>query len=134
MIFLFFHLPYLHYFSLKFISFSQSFVTDTGPVIINGSHGVTEELRYFSAVRDSQSDKGKDAEFGVQQFSRFGLHRFGKQGIELVYEVGKELQEGHVKVGIELFQFLVEELGRFYGFIKLFHSAGSGNLIQGAAV
>lgn len=93
MIFLFFHLPYLHYFSLKFISFSQSFVTDTGPVIINGSHGITEELRYLGTVRNPQPDKGKDTEFGVQQFSRFGLHGFGKQRIKFFHKIGEELQE-----------------------------------------
>lgn len=117
MIFLFFHLPYLHYFSLKFISFSQSFVTDTGPVIINGSHGITEELRYLGTVRNPQPDKGKDTELGVQQFSRFGLHGFCEQRIKFLHKIGEELQESHVEVRIKLFQFFVKELGRFNGFI-----------------
>ena len=41
---------------------------DMRPVVIDGVDTVMQELRYFAAVGDAQSDKGEDADRGGELF------------------------------------------------------------------
>ena len=74
-----------------------------GVFVVDGVDTVMQELRYFAAVVDAQSDKGEDADRGGELFL-LGLFYalFGaQQGIEGIEEMGEELEKGGVEVGVE---------------------------------
>lgn len=76
---------------------------DMCSVVVDGVDTVMQELRYFAAVGDAQSDKGEDADRGGELFL-LGLFYalFGaQQGIEGIEEMGEEMEKGGVEVGVE---------------------------------
>ena len=112
-------LTYFHYFLFQLVTVARSFITNFGTVIINGSHRIAQELGNLHTVGNSQTDKGEDTQFGTLSFVDLGVNLlpFGKQGVEVFYKSGKQLQEGIIKIGIKFFQFLFYKLGRFDIFV-----------------
>ena len=58
-----------------------------------------QELRYLHAIVDAQANQGVYAKVGVEQFAFFqcdALFRT-KQAIEVVYEIGIDMQEEDVE-------------------------------------
>ena len=77
---------------------------DMCPVVVDGVDAVMQELRYFAAVGDAQSDKGEDTDRGGELVLLglfYALFR-AQQGIEGIEEMGEEMEKGRVEVGIEL--------------------------------
>ena len=82
---------------------------DMCSVVVDGVDTVMQELRYFAAVCDAQSDKGEDADRGGELFL-LGLFYalFGaQQGIEGIEEMGEELEKGEVDKGTNAFMYLL---------------------------
>ena len=59
---------YLPYILLKGIFVVDGTFLDMCSVVVDGVDTVMQELRYFAAVGDAQSDKGEDADRGGELF------------------------------------------------------------------
>ena len=59
---------YLPYILLEGVFVVDGTFLDMCPVVIDGVDTVMQELRYFAAVGDAQSDKGEDADRGGELF------------------------------------------------------------------
>ena len=94
---------YLTYILLKGIFVVDGSLFDMRPVVIDGGDAIMQELRYFAAVGDAQSDKGEDADRGGELFllGLFYALFWAQQGIEGIEKMGEELEKGGVEVGVE---------------------------------
>lgn len=73
---------------------------DMCSVVVDGVDTIMQELRYFAAVVDAQSDKGEDADRGGELFL-LGLFYalFGaQQGIEGIEKWGKSWRKAESKL------------------------------------
>ena len=115
---------YLPYILLEGVFVVDGTFLDMCSVVVDGVDTVMQELSYLAAVGDAQSDKGEDADRGGELFL-LGLFYalFGaQQGIEGIEEMGEELQEGRIEVGIKLLQIFflkVLRTGHFVEFVVL---------------
>ena len=103
---------YLLDFFLEVFARPDGVVLHFRPVVVDGVDRVAQQSGYFRRVADAQPDKCEDAEFGVEQFSLLGLDMgIGpQQGVELVHEVGVEVQEGVVGGVVEFLHIAVHHL------------------------
>ena len=74
-----------------------------------------QELCNLRRVLESQTDQGEDADIGGQPVLLLGvdLHLWLQQSVEVVDEIGEEVQEYGVEVLVELIQFLFLQFRRF---------------------
>ena len=93
---------YLPYILLEGVFVVDGTFLDMCSVVVDGVDTVMQELRYFAAVGDAQSDKGEDADRGGELFL-LGFYAlfWAQQGIEGIEKMGEELEKGGVEVGVE---------------------------------
>ena len=123
---------YLHQPYFKVLARNAGLVLHFGTVIIDGVYGITEEFCNLRTVVDAQTNQGENAEFRIQQLA-FTEHDafFGlQQVIEFIDKIGEKVQEGSIKVIIELLQSGVQHLEGTHNLQQLFHLPGRDFLVD----
>ena len=92
---------YLPYILLEGVFVVDGTFLDMCSVVVDGVDTVMQELRYFAAVGDAQSDKGEDADRGGELFllGLFYALFWAQQGIEGIEEMGEEMEKGRDRAG-----------------------------------
>ena len=94
---------YHEYAFLKLLLGEDRVASHAGAVLIDGGHGITQKRGNVVDVGYAQAYEGKDAELGRETTIGLGFELVlrGKEGIEVLNEVGMEWQRGfqHVMNG-----------------------------------
>ena len=100
--------------ALEALTVVEGAVLDARPIVIDRVHAIVQELGDLRGVFDAQTDQCEDADLRGQAvlFFRMYLHVGLQKGIEVVDEVGEEMQEHGVEVLIELLQLALFQLSR----------------------
>ena len=93
-------IAYSHYILFELITISFCLVPCLGPVVVDCSDGITQELGYLDAVGYAKSYQCEYAKLCIEPFRIFqmNLFIFSQQLVELFDKVGEELQEGLVEI------------------------------------
>ena len=79
-----------------------------------------QELSNLRGVLDAQTDEGEDADISRQTvLLGLHLHLWQQQGVEVVDEVGEEVQEHGVEVLVEFLELLLLQLRRLRDLVQV---------------
>ena len=86
-------------------------VSNLYPIVVDGRNRIAEESGYLDTVGCAQAHQSIDAQFGGERVGFWGDASLGyQQFVEFFDEVGVEFQERLVKLCIEHFAFIGDEI------------------------
>ena len=94
---------------------SDSNTLDSSPIVVDCIDGIMQELGNLRTVLNTKPNERKDAQSGVQLV--FSRHHYtflrNKKLIEVGNEIGEQMEEGIIEIGIEVFYLLRLHVGGF---------------------